>query len=404
MLKNKFPRVNYGMTVHNHKEINAVLGVLKSSTQMGRNVFKFEDKVSKIFAKKYGIMTNSGSSAIYLALQALDFPKGSNIITPALTFGTCVSSIVQNNLVPNFVDVDRRTLCINTKQIEKKINKKTVAILAPDLIGNICDWKLIKKIAKKYQLKIIHDSADTLGAKLNDKPPSIYSDVSITSFYGSHIINGAGNGGMVLTSNKEIYNKIKLLRSWGRSSSIFADSESIENRFKISLDGIRYDNKFVFSELGYQMEPSEISAAFALEQLKKININTKKRILNFKKHIKFFSKYGEFFITPQQNPNSITAWLAFPILIQENKYFSRTELQIFLEKRNIQTRVIFTGNILRQPGFKNIKCIGKKDEFIESDYVMKNGMLLACHHGLTSTQLNHIHVSIKNFLKNKIYK
>lgn len=404
MLKNNFPRVNYGMTIHNHKEIKAVLKVLNTSTQMGKNVFKFEEQVAKIFEKKYGIMTNSGSSALYLAIQALDLPVGSNIITPCLTFGTCISSIVKNNLIPNFVDVKRRTLCIDETKIEKSINKKTVAILAPDLVGNVCDWYTIGKIAKKYKLKIIHDSADTLGAKLKNQASSIHSDVSITSFYGSHIINGAGNGGMVLTSSKKIYNKIKLLRSWGRSSSIFKDSESVENRFKIFLDGIRYDNKFVFSELGYQMEPSEISAAFALEQLKKLKYNTQQRILNFKKHFKFFSEYDDLFITPLQNPNSSTAWLAFPILIKENKYFSRTELQIFLENRNIQTRVIFTGNILRQPGFKNIKCFGNKNEFIESDYVMKNGMLLACHHGLTKIQLNHIHDSIKIFLNHKISK
>ncbi len=402
MSKNKYPRVNYGMTVHDNKEINAVLRVLKSSTQMGPNVNKFEDKISKIFGKKFGIMTNSGSSALYLAVQALDLPKGSNVITPALTFGTCISAIVKNNLIPNFVDVEKRTLCIDPKQIEKKINKKTSAILAPDLVGNICDWNFIKKIAVKYKLKIIHDSADTLGAKLNNKPSSIHSDIAITSFYGSHIINGAGNGGMVLTSDKNIFNKIKLLRSWGRSSSIFTDSESIENRFKIILDGIRYDNKFVFSEIGYQMEPSEISAAFALEQLKKLNTNTRKRISNFKKHLAFFNKYKDFFITPLQNPSSKTAWLAFPILIRENDYFSRTDLQIFLENRNIQTRVIFTGNALRQPGFKNLKYIGKKNDFIESDYVMKNGMLLACHHGLNQTQFNHIHQSIKLFLKQKV--
>ena len=150
-------------------------------------------------------------------------------------------------------------------------------------------------LAKKYNLKVIHDSADTLGATLYNKKMGYFSDITITSFYGSHIINGAGNGGMVCCSDKKIINKIKLLRSWGRSSSLYKNSESVKNRFNIKLDGIRYDKKFVFSEIGYQMEPSEISAAFALVQLKKLKSNFDIRNKIFKKHLSFFKKYASFF-------------------------------------------------------------------------------------------------------------
>ena len=398
-MKKKFPRVNYGMSVHGKEEIESVVKVLKGSTQMGKKVSDFERKIAKLFGLKFGIMTNSGTSALMIGIEAMNLPKGSEVITPSLTFGTSVSSIVKNNLVPSFVDVGFNTFCIDTKLIEKKINKNTSAILAPDLLGNICDWHILRKIANKYKLKLIHDSADTLGATLLEKPVGKFCDLSITSFYGSHIINGAGNGGMVCTSDEEIRDKVKVLRSWGRSSSLFSDSESIENRFGYKIDNIQYDKKFVFEELGYQLEPSEMSAAFALIQLKKLKNNTRLRNKFFKMHMKFFKKLDEFFILPKENIDAKTAWLAFPILIKENKNFTRTDLQIFLEKRNIQTRVIFTGNILRQPGFKKIKYKGNIDEHPNSDYVMKNGVLLGCHHGLNDKLISHMQNSILIFLK-----
>ena len=251
---------------------------------------------------------------------------------------------------------------------------------------------------KKHNLLIIEDSADTLGATINNFSSGKFSDISITSFYGSHIINCAGNGGMVCFNNKKIYNRAKLLRSWGRSSSLYQDSELIDNRFNIELDGIKYDKKFVFEEIGYQLEPSEISAAFGLVQLKKLNKFVAIRRSIFKKHYEFFSQFRELFIMPNENKNAHTGWLAFPLIIKENNKFDRTQLQIFFEKRNIQTRVIFTGNLLRQPGFKKIKCKGKADDFINSDIIMRGGILIGCHQGLDDEKINHIHDSFKLFI------
>tara|TARA_S200000501_G_scaffold378862_1_gene444310 strand:+ start:878 stop:2083 length:1206 start_codon:yes stop_codon:yes gene_type:complete len=397
-----FPRVPYGSTVHGDDEIDAVVKVLKTSTQMGLNVETFEKKISKIFNKKYGVMTNSGTSALFLAIESLNIPEGSEIITPSLTFATTVGCLVKNRLIPVFTDVNLRTFCIDVDTIESKITNKTKAILAPDLLGNLCNWREIREIADKYDLMVFHDSADTLGATLNGLPTGSYTDISITSFYGSHIINGAGNGGMLCTDSEEILNKSKLLRSWGRSSSLFKDSESIENRFKVNLSGIDYDAKFVFEEIGYQLEPSEISAAFALVQLEKLNHNLQKRREIFSKHQNFFSNFKKHFLTPIETSNSNSGWLAYPLIIQENKNFSRTDLQVFLEKRNIQTRVIFTGNILRQPGFENINCVGKPDDFPNSDQIMKNGILIGCHHGLTDQQIKHVHDSFELFIKNTV--
>tara|TARA_A100001015_G_scaffold300738_1_gene386606 strand:- start:3383 stop:4594 length:1212 start_codon:yes stop_codon:yes gene_type:complete len=398
---NNFPRVPYGSTVHGDDEINAVVNVLKTTTQMSKNVREFEQKVSALFEKEHGIMVNSGTSALYLAVEAMDMPAGSEVITPALTFATTVGCLVKNNLIPVFIDVKPDTYCIDERLIEEKISEKTVAICAPDLMGNICEWDMIKKIADRYNLKILHDSADTLGATLDGVKVGSFSDVSITSFYGSHIINGAGNGGMIATSNTAWAEKIKLLRSWGRSSSLFVESEKIENRFNVNLEGIQYDAKFVFEEIGYQLEPSEISAAFALVQLENLKKNMTCRQDHFKSHSSFFGKFSEYFILPNENPRADTCWLAYPLLLSDSAPFDRTEMQIFLEKRNIQTRVVFTGNILRQPGFRNIDCIGEADDFVNADNVMKNGILLACHHGLTQDQIDHLYESIELFISEK---
>ena len=394
----EFIRVPYGSTVHGEDEIDAVINVLKTTTQMSKNVREFESKVAAKYSKDYGIMVNSGSSALYLSIEALNLPKGSEVITPALTFGTTVASIVNNKLVPVFVDVKPDTYCIDETQIESKITKNTSAIVAPDLMGNICEWPYIRELADKHNLKILVDSADTIGATYDGISTGSFADVVITSFYGSHIINGAGNGGMIATSDKELADKCSLLRSWGRSSSLFVESEAIENRFNIKLEGIQYDSKFVFEELGYQLEPSEISAAFALVQFKKLDQNMELRNKHFDSHLEFLSKYSGFFSLPIQNPKAYTCWLAFPMIVNESAPFNRTDMQIFLEKRNIQTRVVFTGNVLRQPMMKNVNYVGNPDDFINADRVMKQGILLACHHGLTDEMINHLYESIDLFI------
>jgi CDP-6-deoxy-D-xylo-4-hexulose-3-dehydrase len=391
-------RVPYGSTVHGQEEIDAVVEVLKTSTQMGKNVSEMERRVADLFDKKHGLMVNSGSSALLLAMEILDFPEGSEIITPALTFSTTVSYIVRNNLIPVFVDVEPGTYCIDTSKIEQMISPKTKAILAPHLLGNIVNWDDILDLAEKHNLKILEDSADTLGGTINGKSSGAESFLSITSFYGSHVINCAGNGGMLCINDEELYNKAKLLRSWGRSSSLFDErSEAIENRFNIDVDGIEYDAKFVFEKPGHNLEPSEIGAAFGLVQLDKLQNNIDARIENFDKQNEFFKQYEDWFILPKQTPGSRTGWLAYPLTIKESAPFSRREMQIFLEKKDIQTRVVFTGNITRQPGFKNVPMRKDPEGYPVADDVMKNGVLIACHHGLNDEMINHVHQSFEEF-------
>ena len=386
-------KIYYGRAVYDKKEINAVIDVLKRKSLTlidGPSVKEIESKISKLFGKKFGLMVNSGSSANLLALASFNFKKGSEIITPTLTFSTTIAPIYQLGLVPYFIDVEKSSFVSRIDQIERCINKKTVAIMIPNLLGNVPNWQAIYKIAKKHKLKVIEDSADTIGYTYNNKNFGKYSDISTNSMYASHIITGAGFGGIVCFNDKKLYNQAKLLRGWGRSSAVFNESEGINLRFNKKVDGIPYDGKYIFSEMGYNFLPSEISAAFALEQLKKLKVNINIRVTNFNKILSYFKKYENLFILPTEFKGLKTAWLAFPLIIKNESKIIRKNLQIFLEKNKIQTRTIFTGNILRQPIMKSKFYRKCKDSTINSDNVMKNGILIGCHHGLTNKDVNYM--------------
>lgn len=390
-------RVPYGQTVHGEEEIEAVVHVLRTSTQMGPHVRKFEESVAALFAKRHGIMVNSGSSANYLAVELLGLPAGTEVITPALTFATTVAPLVRAGLIPSFVDVEESTFNIDVAQIERAITPKTRAVMVPSLIGNMPDWERIAAIARAHDLLIIEDSADTLGAKLNGKSTGTFSHISTTSFYGSHVINCAGNGGMLCVNDDTWNEEARLRRSWGRSSSLFVDSEDIEARFAVDVGGIPYDAKFVFTRLGYNLEPSEIGAAFGLVQLSRLESNIVARERNFAAQHSFFSQFEEWFILPSQMPGSRTGWLAFPLIIRDEAPFTRRDLQIFLERADIQTRTVFTGNILRQPGFSGIERKESADGYPNADRVMRGGMLIACHHGLSEEQIEYVHETFSQF-------
>lgn len=397
--KNHYISVPYGATVHGQEEIDAVVHCLKTSTQMGKHVREMEERVAALFSKSHGVMVNSGSSANYLAVELLGLPAGSEVITPVLTFSTTVAPLLKNGLVPSYVDVEEGTYNVDVKQVESMITSKTKALMIPNLLGNLPDWRELRKLADKYNLITVEDSCDTLGAEIDGASSGRFVDISITSFYGSHVINCAGNGGMLCMNDDEMYARAKLLRSWGRSSSLFVESEAIENRFNVEVDGIQYDAKFVFEALGYNWEPSEMGAAFGLVQLGKLQANIDARNTWFDQHYQFFKEYEEYFILPKTLPNCRTGWLAFALTIRDEAPFTRRDLQIFLERRNIMTRTVFTGNILRQPGFKEMPHKARKEGYAVADQVMRGGMLIACHHGLTQEMVDHIHDSFQCFVK-----
>ncbi len=382
-------KVFYAEANYSDEEIEAVLDVLKNNRlalMCGKNVKKLEDKVAKIFNKKFGLMTNSGSSANLIGVQSLNLEKGSKVITPTLTFSTTVSPLVQSGLIPLFIDVEKETMQMNTSLLKEISLEGVSAICVPNLIGNVANWEEIYQFAKENNLKTIEDSADTIGYKYKTDIKN-WSDVATTSFYASHVVTGAGFGGMTCFSDKENYDLGLSLRGWGRRSSLYGETEDYERRFNTKIDGMNYDDKYIFDDIAYNFLPSEISAAFALIQIKNLTKNLQNRLDNYNYLKKNLSVSDNFFI-PLSYENVETGWLAFPIILQNKLASKRREVQILLEKAGIQTRTIFTGNILRQPVAKKFKW-ESYGNFSVSDNIMESGLLLGCHNGLTKAKIDY---------------
>lgn len=386
-------RVLYAQALYRHQEIEAVLKVLEErphALMVGDEVRAFEARVAALFAKRFGLMVNSGSSANTLALAALKLPLGAEVITPALTFATTVAPLIQQGLVPAFVDVERDTFNVAADQVEEMIGPGTKALLIPNLIGNLPDWAALREIATRRGLILIEDSADTIGALIAGESAGRFADVSTTSFYASHVVTCAGFGGAACFNDPELARHATLLRGWGRDSSLAGESESIEDRFGVAVDGIPYDAKFVFSAIGYNFLPSEIAAAFGNVQLARLPEYIERRIANFAALREFFAAYEAWFVLPRQRPDVRTAWLALPLIVRDDAPFSRRDLQLHFERAGVQTRTVFTGNVLRQPGFKDIPRRERPEGYPNADLVMRGGILLGCHQGLAEPEIEYL--------------
>lgn len=395
-------RVTHAQSVYDDKELNSVINVIKERrTLMGREIEEFETRIAKLFGKKYGVMVNSGSSANLVAIELLDLAPGSEVITPILTFSTTVAPLLKRGLVPVFVDVKQGTYVIDADKVERAVSKKTKALFVPIMFGNVPNMEKLARIAKKHKLYFIDDSCDALVSKYKGEPTGVYTDISTCSFYGSHIITAGGGGGIVVINTDEFRNRAKMLRGWGRSSSLFHESESIESRFARNIDGIPYDGKFIFDSIGYNFLPLEISAAFGNVQLDKLKTFVKIRDRNFNYLKKFFDRYSDYFITPIIEKQAKPQWQVFAVTIRKNAPFTRLEFVKYLEENNIQTRPLATGNILRQPGFKNIPHRDTAKEYPFTDRVMEGGFMVGVHQGLTVEHLERLASVVKHFLKLK---
>src|SRR5690242_8326947 len=280
-------RIDYAGSVHDDRGIDAVVAVLRGGSQalrIGKNVRAFEAGIAELFGKRRGVMCNSGSSALYLAVEVLGLEPGDEVITSAVTFSTDVAPILRAGLVPVFVDVTPDTFQIDVDAIEEVIGPRTKAILVPNLIGNAPDWDAIRAIADRHGLLVVEDSCDALGLTLRGTPTGTRSDISLTSFALSHIITAAGTGGMVCFDDDDMADRALLLRRWGRRSEVqlFGSKKGVDRRFFSTIDGeLEYDNLFIFDEAGWNFEPSELSAAFGLVQLDKLADNLARRQRNF---------------------------------------------------------------------------------------------------------------------------
>jgi CDP-4-dehydro-6-deoxyglucose reductase, E1 len=395
-------RVFYSSSVHDEREIEAVVEVLRSGPQglwPGRRVAAMERQVAALFGKKAGVMVNSGSSALYLAVELLGLPPGSEVVTCGLTFSTDIAPIVRAGLVPVLVDCEPDTFCVDVARIEEMITPRTGALLFPNLIGNAPDWDAIREIAARHQLPTIEDSCDTLGPVLRGRPTGERSSMSVTSFANSHILTAGGNGGMLLLDDDEARDRALMLRRWGRRSEVqFFGTKKGERNFWEDVDGIRYDNQFIFDELAWNFEPSEMGAAFGLEQLKKLDANLARRRRTFDAYTDFFAGHRDRFQLPRQRSDLQTAWLGYPLVISETAGFQRPDLQLFLDGRGIDTRTIWTGNVARQPMLRGQSVVLPPDGLPQADIVMERGVLLPLSHAIDDATLDFVLTTLAEFL------
>ena len=367
------------LEAYGEEEIKAVEQCLRDGwlAGFGPRSIEFEKKIAKEFGKKYGVFVNSGSSACLLAIAALDLPKGSKIITPALTFSTTLAPIIQLGYIPIFIDSNLTSYVPDVQDILNAVTDEVKAIMIPNLIGNKPNWKAIKEGLKEMgreDIFVIEDSADTV-------THTEESDVSTTSFYASHVITAGGMGGMVMFNDEKHVKRALMYRDWGR---IGDNSENMDERFAHDVDGLPYDYKFLYGVLGYNMKCSEMSAAFGLVQLERFQTFKQKRRDNIKRYLENLKDVKELILPDDSiEPN----WLAIPLQTER-----RLELLNFLEDNNIQTRVTFAGNVTRHPVYREYL-----QDFKNADLVMKNGFLLGAHHGMGLEDVDYVCSKIKEF-------
>ena len=392
-------KVFYSRAIFSEKEIAAVLECLNSDwLGIGPYTRKFEKKVAEIFGQDFALFVNSGSSANLLGIRAINLPQGGEVVTPACTFSTTVNPLIESGLVPIFIDVEPDTYNVDINIIEEAISERTVALMIPHLIGNLNDMKRLRQIANKHDLMLIEDSCDSIGGTIRGEPTGKYADVSTTSFYASHIITAMGGGGMVMFKNKEDLNTANVLRDWGRASTEYYD-EHPDIRFNFFLENIQYDSKFVFRERGFNFKAIDPQAAFGLVQLSRLDEFHTVRKRNFSVMYDFFKRFSEHFVLPRQSVvDADVRWLAFPLTICEDSPIKRTDLMLYLEGHSIQTRVLFAGNILRHPPYRDIqhRVVG---ELTNSDNILARSLLVGCHHGLRQEHLDYVMEVIEDYLK-----
>jgi CDP-4-dehydro-6-deoxyglucose reductase, E1 len=400
-------RIEYAGSVHDEREIEAVVSVLRggpTALRIGRHVRTMEQRVAALFGKQRGIMCNSGSSALYLAIEALDLAPGDEIITSPCTFSTDIAPMIRAGIVPAYVDITPDTFQIDVDGIEAMIGPRTRAVLAPNLIGNAPDWDAIRRIADRHDLAVVEDSCDALGLTLRGTPTGARADISVTSFALSHIITAAGTGGMVCVDDAALADRILLLRRWGRRSEVqlFGSQRGTTRDFFSEIDGdVEYDNLFIFDEVGWNFEPSELSAAFGVVQLDKLASNLARRRRNFELTTSHFARYPELFTLPRLTDGVDTGWHMFPVVIREHSGIRRSEMQQWMERHGIDTRMVWTGNAARQPAFRDKPFRQPAAGLPNADRVMEWGLILPNNHAMTDDDCHYIGECLDEFVNTK---
>jgi len=377
----------------------------------GRYAKEFESSLANYIGAKSSLLVNSGSSANLTAFYALTSPslgsraikKGDEVITVAAGFPTTINPLIQFGCIPVFVDIDIPTYNINISKIEEAISSKTKAIMIAHALGNPFNLDVIVAIAKKYNLWLIEDDCDSLGATYRDKKTGSFGDLATLSFYPAHHIT-MGEGGAVLVNNRRLQTAAKSFRDWGRDCYCETGCDNTCNkRFDWKLGDLPkgYDHKYIYSHIGFNLKVTDTQAAIGLSQLSKVDNFVSKRRENHKLLYELFKPLEEFFILPEATENSSPSWFGFMLTIRDSKKIDRNKIVAFLENNKIGTRLFFGGNMTKQPAYIKIdkRIVGSIDN---SDKVMNDSFWIGVWPGLNKDHLEFIFSIIKSYLKNEI--
>lgn len=400
--------VHYAGRLYDAEEmINLIDASLDFWLTAGRYAREFEKKLAEFVGVKFCLLTNSGSSANLLAISALTSPllkerrlkPGDEVITTACGFPTTLNPILQNNLVPVFVDVELGTYNIRADMIAKAIGKKAKAIFVAHTLGNPVDIGTILKVARRHNLWFIEDNCDALGSTYRGRYTGTFGQISTCSFYPAHHIT-TGEGGALLTNDPLLRRIILSFRDWGRDCWCEPGRDNTcRKRFSWQLGKLPrgYDHKYIYSHVGYNLKITDMQAAIGLAQLKKLSSFIHARKHNFSALRQIFKKYETYFILPRPTKNSTPSWFGFPVMVRADAPFTRADVVHHLEKNKIATRMLFGGNLTKQPAYENITCriVGNLDN---TDLVMERLFWIGVYPGITDEKLAYISRVIKEFM------
>ena len=401
--------VHYAGRVFDAKEIiNLVDSCLDFWLTSGRYAEEFESRFAQYFDVSDAILVNSGSSANLVALSTLTSPKlgnrrlkpGDEVITVAASFPATVAPIVQNNLVPVFVDVRLGTYNAVPGQLKKAIGPKTKAIFLAHTLGNPFDVDSVLELVKKHDLWLIEDNCDSLGSKFRGRLTGTFGHLSTVSFYPAHHIT-MGEGGCVVTNNEELARIARSFRDWGRDCYCNpGENNTCGKRFSQQFGTLPpgYDHKYVYSHIGYNLKMTDMQASIGVAQLDKLEWFIRKRKENFDRLHSGLAPFQNKIILPKATPHSDPSWFGFLLTVKENAGFSRNKLTSFLEQNSIETRNLFCGNLTRQPAFLDIKKrqIG---DLKNTDLIMNNTFFIGLFPGIDKVQIDYVLEVFRKFFK-----
>ncbi len=394
-------RIHYAGRVYDERELTAAVDAcLDFWLTAGPNAETFEHRLAECVGVRHALAVNSGSSANLVVVTTLrshrlerPLEPGDEVITPAVGFPTTVAPIVQNGLVPVFVDCQLGTYNLDPAQLEPALSNRTRALFFAHTLGNPVEMEPVMEFARTHDLYVIEDTCDALGSTYDGQMVGTFGDLATLSFYPAHHIT-TGEGGAVLTDDPQLAHIAQSVRDWGRDCRCRHDSPptgACGRRFEWEIPGLEepYDHRYLYTEVGYNLKMTDVQAAIGLSQLDKLSDFVAARQRNFARLYEGLKPYEELLILPVWSERADPSWFAFPITVRPGVPFTRRELISWLEGRSVETRLLFAGNIIRQPGYRHIehRTVG---ELPNSDLVLRSTFFVGVYPGLDDTRIAYV--------------